>query len=99
MTTLPPALNDFANSMVEHRRDSMTPADAAIFDLMVAIELVRRGLAPAEFHQELRIKAELHRTRSPYVYALMRSIASHIAPPNVVTLPTRPTPATPGAKP
>jgi len=97
MTTLPPSLNDAATALIEARRESMSPTDAAIFDLMVSLELVRRGLAPAEFHQELRIKAENHRVRAPYVYALMRSMAAQLSPPNVVTLPT--STARPGAKP
>ncbi|MDI1227381.1 MAG: hypothetical protein PSY14_06840 [bacterium] len=96
MTKLPPSLTDMAASLIEARRESMNANDTAIFDLMVMMELMRRGLAPADFYLELRSQAEVHRARAPYVAAIMKSIALHAAPHNVVSLP-KPSPT--GAKP
>lgn len=89
-------LDDMCGRLVQSYREELKGNERAMFDLAVAIELKRRGLGDGDFHQLLRLRAEEHRHRSPFVWSLMKSLADVLTPGgNVVSIPS----TRPGAKP
>lgn len=89
MAEIPAPLSAAAASLIDGLRDGMNADQAAVFDLAVCLELARRGLGPQDFYIEVNLKADIHRARAPYTAALLKSLAKHLAPQNVVAISQR----------
>lgn len=78
-------LLDMAKSLDEARRDSMPESEKAIFDLMILIELHRRG-AVKNVHLEMNALAMKYLRAAPYAAGIMRAIAQQIDPQNNIAI-------------
>lgn len=83
-------LIDMAKSLSIARREDMCPADLAIFDMMIMLELYQRGVTK-DIHLEMRVLAMKHLKTAPYVAGLLKAISQHIDPKNNVIHLTKPT--------
>jgi len=98
MTGLTPEqlLVEAALRLRDVRRETMTPSDDAIFDMMVMIELYKRG-AVQDLYLEMRLLADKHLRAAPYIAGILKVFSAHIKPDsaNIVAF-TKPQP---GGKP